>query len=324
MLVSAIVVNLNQREKLLECVASLERALERVPGGTDITVVDNGSTDDSVAALRTAHPGVRVIETGSNLGFPTAVGIGLRATEGEWVLLLNNDATIEADGVVELLAAAEDRSDVGSVAAQLRFADGSERINSAGFGVDRLGVAYERQVGEPAEPAEGPPREVFGASGGASIFRRRMLDDVGGVDESFFIYLEDVDLAWRARAHGWITLYAPRAVAHHHHSFTTKHGSPFKYYHVGLNRIRILAKNATTRQLLRYGVPMAAYDLAYVLFVLFTDRTIAPLRGRLRGSREWRRYRQRQGRAEVELEPIRGLRAALRRRRVWLGGDRSR
>jgi GT2 family glycosyltransferase len=322
MLVSAVVVNLDQQDMVLDCVSSLEVALARVDGPTEVTVVDNGSTDASVDALRTHHPSVKVIENGANLGFPTAVAIGIRATRGEWVLMLNNDATIEPDGVVELLRAAGGGPEVGSVAAQLRFADGSERINSAGIGVDRLGVAYDRLVGELPNQAEDEPTEVFGASGGASIFRRTMLDDVGGVDESFFVYLEDVDLAWRAQSKGWKSLYAPRAVAYHHHSFTTKHGSSFKYYHVGLNRIRILAKNAPTRHLIKYGLPILAYDTAYVLFALLTDRTIAPLTGRLRGLREWCRYRLDPPTiTPAALEPIRGLRAALGRRRVWLGRE---
>jgi len=319
--VSAVVVNMDQREKLLECIASLEAALEQVEGGGEIVVVDNGSEDGSVEALRAAHPGVEVIETGANIGFPPAVARGIRATSGDWVLFLNNDATIEPDGVAALLAVGDADPRVGSVAAQLLFADGSGRINSAGFGVDRLGVGFEREVGELPDPMDLEPREVFGASGGASIFRREMLDDVGGVDETFFVYLEDVDLAWRARNRGWKALYAPAAVAHHHHSFTTKHGSPFKYYHVGLNRVRLLAKNAPTRHLVVYGLPIVAYDLAYCGFALATDRTLAPLKGRIRGLREWRRYRgSPPASAAEQLEPVRGLRAALGRRRVWIGG----
>jgi GT2 family glycosyltransferase len=319
-LVSAVIVNLDQREKLLECVRSVEGALARVEESADVTVVDNGSRDGSADAVRAAHPAVRVIEAGRNLGFAGGVELGVQASEGEWVLLLNNDATLEPDAVAELLHAAEGRPRVGSVAAQLRFADGSERINSAGFGVDRLGVAYERRLGEPGDPPEEEPQDVFGASGGAAIFRRAMLEELGGLDTSFFVYLEDVDLAWRARAAGWTALYAPAAIAHHHHSLTAGHGSPFKYFHVGRNRVRVLAKNAPTRHLLRYGPAIAVYDLAYCLFVLAADRSAAPLRGRLRGLREWRRYRQRPPAAAAEvLEPVRGLRAAVGRRRAWEG-----
>lgn len=319
MLVSAIVVNLNQEEKLDECVTSLEEALARVDGETEICVVDNASEDGSVAMLRERHPRATVVVNERNLGFPAGVGIGAAATEGEWLFLLNNDATAEPDCVVELLRAAAGRDDVGSVAAQMLFAEGGGLVNSAGFGVDRLGVSYERRLGEPPEGPEAETVEVFGASGGAAIYRRPMLEEIGGFDESFFVYLEDVDVAWRARRHGWIALYAPRAIVHHHHSLTAKHGSPFKYFHVGRNRVRVLAKNAPTGLLLRYGAAMIAYDLAYSLFVLLTDRTAAPLRGRLRGLREWRRYRTPGLTADAApgLEPVRGLRAALGRRRVW-------
>ena len=119
-----------------------------------------------------------------------------------------------------------------------------------------------------------------------------MLDAIGGFDASFFAFLEDADVAWRARMAGWRSLYVPGAVAYHHGSATAGEASPFKYFLVGRNRMRLLAKNAATGQLLRWGWAMALYDLAYVGFVAATDRTLAPLRGRLAGLREWRRYRR--------------------------------
>jgi GT2 family glycosyltransferase len=159
---------------------------------------------------------------------------------------------------------------------------------------------------------------VFGACGGAALHRRRMLDEVGGMDETYFFALDDVDLAWRARMRGWRCLYAPSAVVHHHHGATTAHGSDLKYFHVGLNRVRTLAKNADRGLLLRYAPGMVAYDVAYVAFAGIADRTLAPLRGRLRGLREWRAYRRAgAGRRPVELAPVRGLGAALERRSVW-------
>lgn len=320
--VSAIVVNFRRPELLAACLGSLEEALGQVAEETELVVVDNGSGDGSVEVVRERFPGAVLIALPENLGFSGGVQEGLDRAGGEWALLLNNDATIARDAVGELLAAGRSAPDVGSVAAQMRFA-GSEPpvINSAGIGVDRLGVAYDRLLGAPAAEAPGRPVEVFGASGGAALLRRAMLDEIGGFDRSFFAFLEDVDLAWRARMRGWRALYAPAAVVQHHHSATAGHGSALKHRLVGRNRVRLLAKNADASHLRRYGVAMVAYDLGYVTFAVLGDRTLAPLTGRLAGLREWRTYRRRgaAGRRPVELEPVRGLRAALRRRRAWRG-----
>ncbi len=320
MLVSAVVVNMNARELVLACVDSLVVALGRVDGPTEIVVVDNGSDDGGPDALRERFDDVRVLQTGANLGFPGAVNVGLRATTGEWVLLVNNDATIEPGGVAELLAAADGRPEVGSLAAQMRFSRNGT-INSAGFGVDRLGVPFERHIGLPPESSDRDVTEVFGACGGGTLMRRAMLDEIGDFDGSLFLYMDDVDVAWRARMRGWTCLHVPSAVIHHHHSATNVHGSPRKHFFVGRNRVRMLAKHVPTAHLLRYGPAIVAYDAAYVVFTAVTDRTLAPLRGRLRGMREWRTYRARgRPRRPVPLEPVQGVGRALSRRGGAIGG----
>jgi GT2 family glycosyltransferase len=316
--VSAVIVTMKQREPVVRCVASVLAALEHVEGETEVVVIDNGSTDGTVERVRTEFPEIRVVERRRNTGFASGAAEGVRQTSGEWILFLNDDAEIERDAVAAMLEVAKTDDRVGSVAAKLLFAD-ADRINSAGLSVDRLGVGYDRHVGSPASAGETKPVEVFGASAGCALMRRAMLVDIGGIDETFFMYLEDLDVAWRARARHWRSMYVPDAVAHHHHSLTAGHGSDFKYFHVGLNRVRVLAKNASTSHLMRYAVPMIVYDLAYVAFVALTDRSLAPLRGRLKGLREWRSYR-RAGivRDSTGLEPVRGLRAALSRRSVWI------
>jgi len=209
---------------------------------------------------------------------------------------------------------------VGSVAAQMRFADRRHLLNSAGLELDRLGVAADRLVGTPlAELRESAPYEVFGATGGAAIFRRQMLDQVGGFDESFFAFFEDADLAWRAQAHGWRALYAPEAVVYHHHSATAQHGSPAKLYLVGRNRVRTLAKNASNGMLLLNAPWMLAYDSAYVVYASINSRSLAALRGRLDGLREWREYRRSGAphRRPLSLRRPLGFRRALQRHRGY-------
>lgn len=320
--VAAIVVNYRRPDLLGPCLGSLERALARAGGG-ELIVVDNGSGDGSVDLVRDRFPGVRLVALPENRGFGAGVNAGLRHSSSEWVFLMNNDATAEADALAELLRVATSAPDIGSVAGQLRFAVRADMINSAGLEIDRLGIGYDRLVGAPISASEDRPVEVFGTSAGAALYRRAALDDVGGFDEHFFLFGEDADVAWRARMRGWRSLYAPRAVVHHHHSGSAIHHSSLKHFYVGRNRVRLLARNADGRLLLRYGAAMAAYDLAYVAFVAVRARSLAPLRGRLAGLREWREARRAGAalRRPVALAPVSGFRAALRRNRAWaLGG----
>jgi GT2 family glycosyltransferase len=315
--VSAVVVNLEQRELLRSCLTSLREAFRFAEGEHETIVVDNGSSDGSVEMVCAEFPEVRLIELQENTGFAGGVSTGIRHATGDWILSVNNDTTASPAAVAELLRVAETASQrVGSVAAQMVFADRPDVINSAGIEVDRLGVASDRLLGERVAASEREPIEVFGTSAGAALYRRAMLEEVP-FEESFFAYYEDVDVAWRARMRGWRCMYAPGAVITHHHSATARHGSTFKCHWSGRNRIRVLARNATRGQLVRYGLAMLAFDLAYVGFVLVRERTVAPIRGRIDGLRNWRADRRAGAsiRRTVELVPFLGFRAALRRYR---------
>jgi GT2 family glycosyltransferase len=296
---SAIVVAFGKEELREACLASLEAGLTRVDGETELIVVVN--------------------DVGDNLGFAGGVAVGLARARGEWIALVNDDCTLEPGALAALLAAAEGRPEVGSVAAQVRFAGDEGTINSAGIEIDELGVARERRLGEPVAAIDAEAVEVFGASATLALYRRAMLDAVGGLDVSFFAYLEDADLAWRARMAGWTCLLAPGAIGVHHHSATLGHGSKAKHLHVGRNRVRMLAKNASGRQLRRKLPAIVAYDLLYVAGAAAADRTLAPLVGRLQGVGDWRAYRRagRSERREIELSRAPGVRAARRRGRVY-------
>ena len=324
--VSTIVVNHERRDLLKSCLHSLEAAMERVEEKAELLVVDNGSADGSVELVREHFPNVRLVELQRNEGFAGGLAKGIEGARGEWVAVFNNDTTVEPDALAVMLAAGESSPAVGSVAAQMRFADRRDVLNSAGFELDRLGIAADRLVGQRvSDHQEHEPYEVFGATGGAALFRSEMLTEVGGFDETFFAFFEDVDLAWRARAHGWRALYAPGAVVYHHHSATARHGSPTKLYLVGRNRVRALAKNATGGMLLRNAVGMVLYDIGHVAFSSISARTLAPLKGRLQGLREWGAYRRNGAphRRPLVLDYPLGFRRALRRHRAWHPEDRA-
>ena len=256
---AAIVVNYRRPDLLCPCLASLESALARAGGG-ELVVVDNGSADGSAELVRREFPRATVVALEANRGFGGGVNAGLRCSNARWVFLMNNDATVESDALTELRRVGDAAGDVAAVAAQMRFADRPDRINSAGLEIDRLGIAYDRLVGAAASESESVPTEVFGASAGAVLYRRAALEDVGCFDESFFVFMEDADVAWRMRMRGWRCMYAPTALAHHHHSATAVHASDRKYFHVGRNRVRLLARNADRRLLVEYGGAMVAYD----------------------------------------------------------------
>jgi GT2 family glycosyltransferase len=288
-----------------------------VPGGAELIVVDNG---DLAGFIRERAPQALVIEPGRNLGFAGAVNRGVAQAKGEWVALVNDDARLEPDALANMLAAGAGQVRIGSVAAQVRFHADPGRVNSAGIEVDSLGVATERLAGQPVQEA-GAAVEVFGASGCVALYRTEMLRELGSLDERFFAYLEDVDLAWRARAAGWTCAYEPRAIAYHHGSASSGEGSKRKYFLVGRNRVRLLARNATAGQLLRALPGIVLYDSAYVLYAAMADRTLAPLRGRISGLRQWRAARRetRELRRPVELSSARhGWMAALRQHRAYL------
>ncbi len=299
--ISVVIVAFRQREPLIIALQSAVAAAARVPGGAEVIVVDNGGLGDLV---RRSAPDARLIEPGANIGFAGAVNRAIAVARGRWVALLNDDARLHEDALAVALRAGERDPRIGSVAGQVRFEAAPDVVNSAGIAVDSLGVAVERFAGRPvAEAADGG--DVFGATGCFALYRSVMLDRLGGFDERFFAYLEDVDLAWRAAAAGWTAVYEPAAVALHRGSASSGEGSSFKYRLVGRNRVWLLARNATGAQLRRALPGVLLYDGAYIAYAALADRTLAPLQGRLTGLRQWRAMRrERDGdRTSVALSP---------------------
>jgi GT2 family glycosyltransferase len=314
--VSIVVVAYRQREALTESLHACVAAGAEVSGGAELIVVDNGGLAEFIVEC---CPQAHVIVSGGNIGFAAAVNRGIASASGRWIALVNDDARVERGALTAAVAAGERDPRFGAVATQIRFQSAQEVINSAGIEVDSLGVASERLAGCPAEAAQ-ERCEVFGPTACFALYRREMLERIGKLDERFFAYLEDVDLAWRARAAGWITVYEPSALCYHRASATTGEGTRQKYFLAGRNRVWLLARNATSRQLLRGFLGMAAYDLAYVTYAAFRDRTLAPLRGRLAGLRRWRAVRREASsqRETVSLAPAgQGWVRSLRMHRAY-------
>jgi len=186
-----------------------------------------------------AHPARRRPRRRRNAGYAGKVNAGLRAARGEVLCLFNNDAWAEPDWVEACVETLVSNPAIGSVASKVLFAD-ARTINSAGDVFCRDGAARQRGAGEPDGPRWNQLEHVFGAMGGAAAYRRAMLADVGLLDEAFFMYLEDVDLAFRAQLLGWPCLYQPRARAYHRGSASG--GGRLASFYNGRNLIRLLAK----------------------------------------------------------------------------------
>ena len=275
--VTAVIVNYNGARYLERGIASLlDQSLR-----PHIMVVDNASTDGSARAVFERFPEVEIVPLRRNRGFARAVNLAARRTRSPVLVLLNLDAVAEHEFVERLTAPVFKRPEIGSAAGTLVFERAPTTVASAGIAVHSNGVAIDTSLGEPLQ-RETEPAPVFGASGGAAALRRSAFLDAGGFPEAFFLYLEDVDLAWRLRLLGWESLCVPSAVARHAYSASAGEGSPFKRRLLARNRLWTIAR-VWPDELLHAGASsIAAHDvLALAHGVVTVDR--AALRGRAEG-----------------------------------------
>lgn len=276
--ISVIIVNWNGRHHLEMCLPALA---QQTYTQFEVILVDNGSTDDSITFVRTHFPEVRLITLAKNQGFARGNNIGIKASTASFVALLNNDTKPESTWLEHLVITAIKDDQVGMVASKMLFYDRPQLINSAGICLDRVGIAWDRLGGMPNDDTE-VVKEIFGGCGGAVLYRRAMLNEIGLFDEDYFAYLEDVDLAWRARLTGWRCLYVSTAVVYHRHSATSVEGSPFKSQLLGRNKVWTILKNYPLLPLLRYLPLILLYDAGAVLVSLVQRRDPNPLIGRLK------------------------------------------
>lgn len=276
--VSVVIVNWNGRQFLEKCLPSV---LDQTYPNYDVTVVDNASSDGSREYVRSFFPTVGVIRNDRNLGFAAGNNIGILSTDGAHVATLNNDARVEPSWLAEMVGAMGSDDRVGMVASKMLFADRSHVINSTGISLDRAAIAWDRMGGCLDDDRDAGPIEIFGPSAGAALYRRSLLEDVGLFDEDFFMYLEDVDLAWRARLRGWKCLYAPAARVLHVHSGTAREGSAFKNFHLGRNKVWTTIKCYPSPQVLYFLPLILFYDLGSLPYSILVRGQLSSLLGRL-------------------------------------------
>jgi N-acetylglucosaminyl-diphospho-decaprenol L-rhamnosyltransferase len=244
--VDVVVVNWNGAEVVGDCLRSV--VSHRSEHDVRIVLVDNDSHDDSLAVARSAAPEASIVRTGSNLGFAGGVQAGIEASDGDVVVLLNNDATLESGFVDAAVARLLGSPSLGAVTGRLLLleprADGVRLVNSTGVEITASGNGRDRDWLRPEDEGSDSPREVFGLCGGAAALRRTALDDVGGFDPTLFLYYEDTDLSWRLRLAGWEIEYERGATVLHRHAHSTVEGSPLFVRQNARNRLVVATRYA--------------------------------------------------------------------------------
>ena len=240
-LVTVIIVNYNGGEMICKCLAALQ---EQSFQDFLTVVVDNNSTDGSVASIRKNHPNVVVLPLDKNLGFAGGVNYALRECHlGPWVALLNPDAFPTEDWLSNLVASGLQHPEYAAFGSRM-FSDLDQRqLDGVGDVYHVSGLPWRRGHGCANSKRHDQEKEIFAPCAAAALYRTSVLKEIGPLDEDFFLYVEDVDLGFRLRLAGYRALYVPTAhIRHLGSAFVGKH-SEFQIYHGHRNLVWVFVKN---------------------------------------------------------------------------------
>jgi GT2 family glycosyltransferase len=275
--ISVIIPNYNGAAYIETCVHSLLRQTFR---NFEIIIVDNASSDGSAARATALAPSAKLLRSATNLGFAAAVNSGVAAARGEWVALLNNDTEVSASWLAECVAGIERHADAAFLASRILDFRERDRVYSAGDCFLRAGIGYRR--GQELEDRDEfhVECEVFAPCGCSALYRKSVLQAVGGFDESFFAYLEDVELGLRLRAAGHKGYFVPGAEVFHVGGGTS--GGEFSPLAVRLrtrNALLLILKALPGRILLCCAPMILTSQLFWVARVIARKRLLSYLLG---------------------------------------------
>ncbi len=253
--VSVVLVNFRGTDDTLDAIGHL-RGLDWPADRLEIVVVENGSGDDSAARLRTEATDVVLVESAQNLGFAGGCNLGVSRSQGEVVAFLNNDARPDAGWVRAAMEAFAESPAIGAVASRVLDWDG-ELVDYTGSAMTWFGQGYKPSTAEPYVPLGDVRRDVLFGTGSAMFVRRSVYEVLGGFDERYFMFFEDVDLGWRLNLLGLRFVYEPASLAFHkHHASMTSFGQHKEHYLLERNALFTLYKNASA-ETLREALPAA-------------------------------------------------------------------
>ena len=228
--VSVVVLNYNGLKHLEPCFKSL-LALDYPADHLELMLVDNASRDNSVRFMRETFPTVRVVETGSNLGFAAGNNYGAGRATGEYVAFLNNDTCVDPRWLSEMVEAVLAGRDSGLVCTGSLMLDwAGEKIDFKSSGVNFHGFGFQPSYGKPYKPDEIAPADILFACGGSMLIDRNTFLEIGGFDPEYFAFFEDVDLGWRLWLLGYRVTLTPTAITYHRHHGTAGSMSAHRTY----------------------------------------------------------------------------------------------
>lgn len=246
--VSVILVNFRGADDTIAAVEGL-RSVEWPTEHLEIVVVDNASGDGGAARIRKAAPWAIVVDAPENLGFAGGCNFGVAASTGEFVAFLNSDAKPDPQWISAAVSTFAEAEDIAAVASKVLDWDG-ETVDYIDSGLTWFGKGYKPFVGDTAGTLGNRPKDVLFGTGSAMFVRRTAFLELGGFDERFFMFYEDVDFGWRLNLRGWRFRYQPKSVAFHkHHGTVDKFGSFKEAYLLERNALFTLYKNLEERNL---------------------------------------------------------------------------
>ena len=253
MKVTVIIPNYNGLRFLKDCLTALENQSMK---DFETLVIDNASSDESVAYIRENFPNVNVMVMEKNLGFSGGVNVGIQSAKTPYVLLLNNDTEVDTHFVEEMVHAIEESPNIFSVSSKMiQFYD-REKLDDAGDLYGILGWGFQRGIDAPATSYT-KKEEIFSACAGAAIYRKDVFEKIGYFDELHFAYLEDIDVGYRGKIAGYKNMYCPTAIVYHVGSGTS--GSKYNSFKVKLaarNSVYLNYKNMPNIQLVINSLPL--------------------------------------------------------------------
>ena len=235
----------NGKHLLEECLPSLKEQRDQ---DFEVIIVDNGSDDGTIPFLKREYPQIKVINLKEKSGFAVPVNRGAQAAKGQYIVLLNNDVVLDPLWLTNLTKRLDQNKEIGFCACLMLDKDG-EKVDSAGDGFSWWGRVYP--IGKGKDPKDYQEEKlIFGACGGASIWRKEVFNTVGYLDEDFYAYYEDTDLSFRAQLAGFKCLYVPSAFCYHKGSATFEKDSPKMRFIGNRNKDWVVFKNYPLKYLI--------------------------------------------------------------------------